>query len=146
MKIPLRTVELRPKGHVVGCGVQGTTCLALDLSQGKGGKWSINWSLAGELGDEAFADRLSKMTGRRHFWVSPTEEGGLQVETARALWTSGDGDGALGARLQRLVSRDERELRHRNQNLADRLALFTLAQLHEREVDEEQVQSSEQES
>ena len=98
MKIPLRTVELRPKGHVVGCGVQGTTCLALDLSQGKGGKWSINWSLAGELGDEAFADRLSKMTGRRHFWVSPTEEGGLQVETARAIEIPEGGSDVKSAR------------------------------------------------
>lgn len=76
---------MRPKGHVVGCGVQGSKCLALDLSQGRGGKWSINWSLAGELGDEAFAARLSKLTGGHPFWVSPSEEGGLQVETARAI-------------------------------------------------------------
>lgn len=85
MKIPFRTIEMRPKGHVVGCGVQGVNCLALDLSQGRNGKWSIGWSLAGEFGDMAFAARLSKMTGRRHFWVSPSEEGGLQVETARAV-------------------------------------------------------------
>lgn len=85
MKIPLKSIEMRPRGHVVGCGVQGTSCLALDLSQGKGGKWSINWSLAGELGDEEFAKRLSRLTGKRHFWVSPSEEGGLQVETARAI-------------------------------------------------------------
>lgn len=85
MKIPFRSMEMHPKGHVVGCGVQGTSCLALDLSQGKGGKWTINWSLAGELGDEEFASRLSKKTGRRHFWVSPSEEGGLQVETATAI-------------------------------------------------------------
>ena len=85
MKIPLRTQEMRPKGHVVGCGVQGAHCLALDLSQGRNGKWTINWSLAGELGDKDFAARLSKMTGKRHFWVSPTEEGGLQVETARSI-------------------------------------------------------------
>ena len=85
MKIPFRTLDMRPKGHVVGCGVQGDKCLALDLSQGKGGKWSINWSLAGQLGDEAFAARLSKLTGGRHFWVSPSEEGGLQVETALAV-------------------------------------------------------------
>ena len=76
---------MRPKGHVVGCGVQGSKCLALDLSQGRGGKWSINWSLAGELGDEAFAARLSKLTGGHPFWVSPSEEGGLQVEMARAI-------------------------------------------------------------
>ena len=86
MKIQLKSLEMRPKkGHVVGCGVQGDKCLALDLSQGKGGKWSINWSLSGALGDEAFAAQLSKMTGKRHFWVSPNEEGGLQVETARAI-------------------------------------------------------------
>jgi hypothetical protein len=78
-------MDMHPKGHVVGCGVQGRKCLAIDLSQGKGGKWAINWSLAGDLGDEAFAARLSKLTGRRHFWVSPSEEGGLQVETARAI-------------------------------------------------------------
>ena len=76
---------MHPKGHVVGCGVQGSKCLALDLSQGRGGKWSINWSLAGELGDEAFAAKLSKLAGRHHFWVSPSEEGGLQVETTRAI-------------------------------------------------------------
>ena len=76
---------MHPKGHVVGCGVQGSKCLALDLSQGRGGKWSINWSLAGELGDEAFAARLSKLTGGHPFWVSPSEEGGLQVEMARAI-------------------------------------------------------------
>ena len=85
MKISLRSLEMHPKGHVVGCGVQGNKCLALDLSQGKGGKWSINWSLAGELGDEAFAAQLSKLTGKRHFWVSPSEEGGLQVETVRSI-------------------------------------------------------------
>lgn len=85
MKIPFRSMELRPKGHVVGCGVQGSKCLALALSQGRSGKWAINWSLAGELGDEAFAAQLSRKTGRRHFWVSPSEEGGLQVETARAI-------------------------------------------------------------
>lgn len=85
MKIPFRTLDMRPKGHVVGCGVQGDKCLALDLSQGKGGKWSINWSLAGQLGDEDFAKRLSRLTGGRHFWVSPSEEGGLQVETALAV-------------------------------------------------------------
>ena len=86
MKIPLRLMDIRPKrGHVVGCGVQGTKCLALDLSPGHGGKWSINWSLAGELGDEAFAALLSKKTGRRHFWTGPSEEGGLQVEMARAI-------------------------------------------------------------
>ncbi len=85
MKIPFRTIEMRPKGHVVGCGVQGSTCLALDLSQGRGGKWSINWSLAGDLNDEAFALTLSKKTGRRHLWVGPSEEGGLQVETTRAI-------------------------------------------------------------
>ena len=85
MKITLKSLELRPKGHVVGCGVQGGKCLALDLSQGKGGKWSINWSLAGDLGDEAFAKVLSRKTGKRAFWVSPSEEGGLQVETVRAI-------------------------------------------------------------
>ena len=85
MKIPFKSIDLHPKGHVVGCGVQGSTCLALDLSQGKGGKWSINWSLAGDVNDETFAARLSKLTGRRHFWVSPSEEGGLQVETTRAI-------------------------------------------------------------
>lgn len=85
MKIPFRTIEMHPKGHVVGCGVQGVKCLALDLSQGKSGKWRISWSLAGDLGDEAFAASLSRMTGRRHFWVSPSEEGGLQVETTRAI-------------------------------------------------------------
>lgn len=85
MKIPFRSINFHPKGHVVGCGVQGNKCLALDLSQGKGGKWSINWSLAGDLGDESFAAKLSKLTRRRHFWVPPSEEGGLQVETARAI-------------------------------------------------------------
>lgn len=85
MKIPLKSIDMRPKGHVVGCGVQGTKCLALDLSHGRGGKWAINWSLAGEFGDEAFASCLSRKTGGRHFWVSPSEEGGLQVETARAI-------------------------------------------------------------
>ena len=85
MKIPLKSLELRPKGHVVGCGVQGNKCLALDLSQGKGGKWSINWSLAGDLGDEVFVKTLSRKTGKRHFWVSPSEEGGLQVEAALAI-------------------------------------------------------------
>lgn len=76
---------MHPRGHVVGCGVQGTACLALDLSQGRAGKWSVNWSLAGKMGDEAFAARLSRMTGGHPFWVSPSEEGGLQVETARAI-------------------------------------------------------------
>lgn len=85
MKIPLRTMEMRLKRHVVGCGVQGDKCLALDLSQGSGGKWAIGWSLAGDVGDEAFAARLSKKTGNHHFWVSPSEEGGLQVETVRAI-------------------------------------------------------------
>ncbi len=85
MKIPLKSMELRLKSRVVGCGVQGDICLAIDLSQGKGGKWTIHESLAGRLGDESFAAQLSKMTGRRHFWVSPNEEGGLQVETARAI-------------------------------------------------------------
>jgi len=85
MKIPLKSMDMRPKGQVVGCGVQGSNCLALSLSQGKAGKLSIKWSLAGELGDLEFAARLSKMTGSRHFWVSPSEEGGLQVETARAI-------------------------------------------------------------
>ena len=85
MKIPLRFMDLRLKGHVVGCGVQGSTCLALDLSTGRNGKWIISKSIVGEMGDEAFAARLSKMTGRRHFWVPPSEEGGLQVETAQAI-------------------------------------------------------------
>ncbi len=85
MKIPFRTIDMHPRGHVVGCGVQGTSCLALDLSQGKGGKWAINWSLAGELGDESFASVLSGKTGKRHFWVSPSEEGGLQIETTRSI-------------------------------------------------------------
>ena len=85
MKIPFRSMDLRPKGHIVGCGVQGDKCLALDLSQGRNGKWSINWSIAGELGDEAFASKLSRLTGKRHFWVSPSEEGGLQVEAARIV-------------------------------------------------------------
>ena len=85
MKIPLKSLEMRPKGHVVGCGVQGVNCLALDLSQGKGGRLAINWSLAGQLGDSNFAARLSKLTGSRHFWVSPSEEGGLQVETTCAI-------------------------------------------------------------
>lgn len=85
MKIPFSTIDMRLKRHVVGCGVQGNKCLALDLSRGKTGKWSINWSLVGEIGDEAFASQLSKKTGGRHFWVGPSEEGGLQVETARAI-------------------------------------------------------------
>ena len=85
MKIPFRSLGLRPKGHVGGCGVQGTSCLALDLSQGKGGKWAISWALAGNVDDEEFAARLSKKTGSRHFWVSPSEEGGVQVETAMAI-------------------------------------------------------------
>ena len=96
MKIPFKSLELRPKGHVVGCGVQGNDCLALDLSQGKGGKWSINWSLAGKLGDESFAAQLAKKTGRRHFWVSPSEEGGLQVETVRSIEIL-EGDGIKAA-------------------------------------------------
>ena len=85
MKIPFKTLDLRPRGHVVGCGVQGDDCLAIDLSQGRGGKWAINWSLAGNRGDAAFASLLAKKTGKRHFWVSPSEEGGLQVETVRAI-------------------------------------------------------------
>lgn len=98
MRIPLRSFEMHPNGHVVGCGVQGNKCLALDLSQGKGGMWSINWSLAGQLGDEKFAEQLSRLTGKRHFWVSPSEEGGLQVETVRAIEIV-DGEGVKnGAR------------------------------------------------
>lgn len=85
MKIPFRTQDLRLKSRVVGCGVQGVKCLALDVSQGEGGKWSINWSLVGDLGDETFASELSKKTGKHHFWVSPSEEGGLQVETTRTI-------------------------------------------------------------
>ena len=96
MKIPLKSLEIQPRGHVVGCGVQGDTCLALDLSQGKGGKWAINWSLAGKLGDKNFAKTLSRKTGGRHFWVSPREEGGLQVETARTIEIFG-GDGVRKA-------------------------------------------------
>ncbi len=98
MKIPFKSLDLHPKGHVVGCGVQGTKCLALDISQGRGGKWSINWSLAGEIGDEAFASLLSKRTGKRHFWVSPSEEGGLQVETAKAIEIPGGEFAVKGAR------------------------------------------------
>lgn len=90
MKIPFRTLEMRLKGHVVGCGVQGSRCLALDLSQGRGGRWAINWSLEGELDDENFAKTLSRKTGGRHFWVSPCEEGGLQVETAREIEIPGE--------------------------------------------------------
>lgn len=97
MKIPLKAMDMRLKGHVVGCGVQGDKCLALDLSQGKGGKWSVNWSLAGVLGDEAFAARLAKLTGKHHFWVSPSEEGGLQVETAQVIEIP-DGEFAKKAR------------------------------------------------
>ena len=98
MKIPFRTLDMRPKGHVVGCGVQGSKCLALDLAQGRGGRWSIGWSLAGEQGDEMFASRLSKLTGNRHFWVSPNEEGGLQVETAKVVEIPGDERVGKGAR------------------------------------------------
>jgi len=98
MKIQLRSLDMRPRGHVVGCGVQGSKCLALDLSQGKGGKWSINWSLAGDQGDEMFAARLSKLTGGRHFWVSPSEEGGLQVETVCAIEIPGGDLRGKGAR------------------------------------------------
>ena len=85
MKIPFKTIDMRLKSHVVGCGVQGDKCLAIDLSKGRRGKWSVNWSLAGDVGDEAFASLLSKKTGSRHFWVGPSEEGGLQVETARVI-------------------------------------------------------------
>ncbi|MBO7207253.1 MAG: hypothetical protein J6W10_06530 [Kiritimatiellae bacterium] len=85
MKISVRSIEMRLKGRVVGCGVQGENCLAMELGQGKNGKWDINWSLAGESGDGLFTDRLSKLVGRRHFWVSPSEEGGLQVETSQAI-------------------------------------------------------------
>ena len=85
MKIPFRTLGLVPRGHVVGCGVQGASCLAISLSQGRRGKWSIDWSLAGELGDLEFAATLSRRTGKRHFWVSPSEEGGLQVETSQQI-------------------------------------------------------------
>lgn len=85
MKIPSRTIDMHVKGHVVGCGVQGPNCLALDLSQAKNGKWSINWSLAGELGEGMFAASLSKLVGKSHFWVSPCEEGGLQVETSQVI-------------------------------------------------------------
>jgi len=91
MKIPLKAMDLRLKRRVVGCGIQGNRCLALELAPGKGEKWSVKWSLAGELGDLAFAARLSKLTGGRHFWVSPSEEGGLQVETARAIELPDDG-------------------------------------------------------
>ena len=90
MKIPFKTLEMGFKGHVVGCGIQGNRWLALDLSRGKRGKkWAVNWAVAGEIGDEEgqkeFARRLSSLTGSRHFWVSPREAGGLQVETARAI-------------------------------------------------------------
>lgn len=98
MKIPFRTLDMHPKGHVVGCGVQGIKCLALDLSRSRSGKWLINWSLAGELGDLEFASLLSKKTGKRHFWVSPTEEGGLQVETSRAIEIPDGGISAKSAR------------------------------------------------
>ena len=98
MKIPFRSMYMRLKGHTVGCGVQGSQCLALDISQGRGGKWSINWSLAGELGDEAFAAILSKKTGGCHFWVGPTEEGGLQVETARTIEIPDGGLAGKGSR------------------------------------------------
>jgi len=98
MKIPLRTIDMVPRRRVVGCGVQGDDCLALDLSLGKGGTWAVNWSLAGKLGDGMFAARLSKLTGGRHFWVSPSEEGGLQVETTRVIEIPEGGLVAKGAR------------------------------------------------
>ena len=88
-------MEMRLKDRVVGCGVQGDDCLALELAPSKGGKFSINWSLAGKLGDEAFASLLAKKTGKRHFWVSPSEEGGLQVESVKAIEIP---DGALSGK------------------------------------------------
>lgn len=85
MKIPFRALDMRLRRRVVGCGVQGRACLALDVSQGREGKWTVHGSLAGDRGDAAFAARLAKMAGARPFWVSPSEEGGLQVETTRAI-------------------------------------------------------------
>lgn len=96
MKIPFRTLDMRPRGRVVGCGVQGVKCLALDLSHGRRGRWNVNWSLAGDLGDEDFARTLSRKTGKRHFWVGPNEEGGLQVETSRAIEIPGGDLGGKG--------------------------------------------------
>lgn len=85
MKIPFRNIEMRLKGEVVGCGLQGRDCLALGLKASRHGKWIIDWSLAGSLDDGFFASRLAKNVGKNHFWVSPSEEGGLQVEIARAI-------------------------------------------------------------
>jgi len=73
------------RGHVVGCGVQGGDCLALDLSSAKDGRLTVNWALAGALGNLDFAKTLSKKVGGRHFWVSPSEAGGLQLEAAKAV-------------------------------------------------------------
>ena len=73
MKIPFRTMELSPRGRVVGCGVQGSSCLALALSQGRRGKWSIDWSLAGEMGELRVKERvIRRETGEQDkpsgFW------------------------------------------------------------------------------
>ncbi|MGN0854790.1 MAG: hypothetical protein ACI4R9_04640 [Kiritimatiellia bacterium] len=90
---------MRLKRGVVGCGMQGRDCLALGLKTAKRGKWLVEWSLAGALDDGVFASELAKLVGKNHFWVSPREEGGLQVEIARAIEIPGAKSMTQGERI-----------------------------------------------
>lgn len=70
------TMDLSMKRPVVGCGIQGDNCLAMQVSQ-LGDRWTVEWALPGIIGDPAFASQLSAATGKTPFWTSVTEEGAL---------------------------------------------------------------------
>lgn len=100
-----KNLNFRMRRLTIGCGIQGSDCLALAV-QGRPGAWRLRWSLLGDPDDAAFIDALSKRVWRRPLWAPPFDQG-VEVDTVvegidlSFLPGRGGGDGASGARRGR---------------------------------------------
>ncbi len=70
-----RLYPVRLNRRTVGCGIQGSQCMAMDVS-GRAGAWRVKWALLGDLpndedpGDASFVALLPKKVRRRSLWAS----------------------------------------------------------------------------
>lgn len=89
-----RTFESALRTPVMGCGIQGAECLAVEVA-GHLGQWHIRWGLAGQLMDPSFSMNLALRVGKRDFWVPPTEDIAAQTSVANRIDVEGIGGATL---------------------------------------------------
>jgi hypothetical protein len=94
--ISKKKLDLGLRSTVIGCGIQGGSCLAIAVRGVKRNGWRIEWGMYGDLDEENsdFLDRLPKKVWRRPFWapfVDPGQGQSVVVRHVELMESNGKG-------------------------------------------------------